>query len=189
LTYSGGGEDLWLLSQFPEGYQGYAVELGALDGTYISNTRLLEEKGWTCLCIEPNPRHQEALRRDRKLVLTCACDSEPKVREYMYEPPGILNNTLARFEGDSHASEFPATVLTLDQCLEVVAFPRLDVLSLDVDGIEHRIIEGFDIERWMPKAVIIEYDGDDRLGPFLHRGYKQVGVGSDDNRYLIRGDE
>ena len=51
------GEDEWILKQFPEGFRGYAVEIGALDGQYISNTWLLEQNGWTCLCIEPNPTH------------------------------------------------------------------------------------------------------------------------------------
>ena len=39
------GEDRWILSQFPDGYMGTAVELGALDGHYVSNTLLLEQKG------------------------------------------------------------------------------------------------------------------------------------------------
>jgi FkbM family methyltransferase len=189
LNYAGGDEDSWLLGQFPEDFHGYACELGALDGVYISNTKLLEDRGWTCLCIEPNPRHQEALRKNRKLVLTCACDSQPSARRYMREHPKVFRDTWTSFEDSQDPDLFPTTVLTLDQCLEIVGFPRLDVLSLDVDGIERQIIEGFDIARWNPKAVVIEKDTDGRLESFFKLGYRQVGSGSDDNRYLLRGDQ
>lgn len=185
MRYSKGGEDEWLLLQFPEDYRGYAVELGAADGTFISCTKLLEERGWTCLCIEPNPRHQEALRRDRKLVLTCACDSAPEVRRKMYEYPNIEGNTWTGTDNREGSKEFEVTVLTLEQCLAVANFPRLDVLVLDVDGLERRIIDGFDIDRWKPKAVIIEGDKDGRLDPFLSRGYRQIYQGIDDNRYMV----
>jgi len=194
-SYAKGEEDLWLIDQFPQGFTGYAVELGALDGTTISCTKLLEERGWTVLCIEPNPRHQSALRSSRRLVMTCACDREPSVKATMWEDPTTPGFTLTSLQPDGVAvirdrtawTSFVTTVLTLDQCLMVAGFPSLDVLVLDVDGIEARIIQGFDIDRWNPKAVIVEGEADDRLVPFLSRGYKQVGIRPDDNRLLVRG--
>jgi FkbM family methyltransferase len=190
VGYAKDSEDIWLLEQFPEGYKGYAVELGAVDGTYISCTKLLEERGWEVLCIEPNPFHQKELRAARKLVLQCACDNAPRVSAMMWENAQVLGRTLTGFSdaGPHHDIQFNATVLTLDQCLMVVGFPSLDVLVLDVDGVERRIIDGFDIDRWKPKAVIIEGDASGRLDPFLERGYKQVGVRMDDNRLLLRGE-
>lgn len=186
VSYAKDHEDEWLLEQFPDDFTGYAVELGALDGTYISCTRLLEERGWDVLCIEPNPRHQEALRACRKRVLTCACVESPRPLMTMWEWPGIVGNTLTSETPSSGASVFVVTGLTLDQCLMVSRFPRLDVLVLDVDGKETEILRGFDVERWKPKAVIIEGDADGRLQPFLSRGYRQVGVRTDDNRLLVK---
>lgn len=188
MGYAGDREDVWLLEQFPEGYQGYAVELGALDGTFLSNTKMLEERGWTVLCIEPNPRHQEALRAARKLVFTCACDRIPKVKAQMWECD-VIRHTKTTFEGERETGEpFEVAVLTLDQCLMVAGFPRLDVLSLDVDGIELDIIEGFDIERWKPKAVVIEAGVPALFEPFTRAGYREVGRRYDENRLLLRGD-
>lgn len=187
MSYARDFEDVWLLEQFPADFKGYACELGALDGTYLSCTKLLEEKGWTCLCIEPNPRFQEVLRAARKLVLTCACDYHSQPSVPMWENHRAFKRTQTSLNPKFAAweVEFQTTVLTLDQCLMVANFPRLDALVLDVDGYEPRVIMGFDIDRWKPKAVIIESDLNGRLDPFLQRGYRQVYRGTDDNRYLV----
>jgi FkbM family methyltransferase len=187
-SYARDAEDLWLLEQFPADFKGYAVELGALDGVNLSCTLLLEEKGWDVLCIEPNPRHQKALRDNRKRVLTCACDYQPRITAPMWENHRVPDRTQTSLNLD-HAAwevEFGSTVLTLDQCLMISGFPRLDALVLDVDGYERRVLMGFDIDRWNPKAVIIEGESGGRLKPFLSRGYVEVGRRMDDNRLLLR---
>jgi len=191
MSYAYDEEDLWLLGQFPPGFKGYAVELGALDGVYLSCTMLLEERGWTCLCIEPNPRHQKALRDNRNLVLTCACDYQPQISVPMWENHRVSRHTQTSLDFKNAAWEvnFETTVLTLDQCLTISGFPRLDALVLDVDGYERRVLMGFDIDRWHPKAVIIEGESGGRLKPFLSRGYVEVGQRKDDNRLLVRKED
>lgn len=175
-------EAAWAYHLLPEGTPGYACELGALDGVYLSNTLLLEQKGWTVLCIEPSPVHHEALAKNRKLVLRCACDQEPKARSTLYQMGhwGHATHAILRPERDwpsahqlGHTTEFPTTVLTLDQCLEIVGFPRLDVLSLDVDGIERSILAGFDLKRWSPLGIIIE-EGTERCMSDCLPGYEYV---------------
>ena len=155
----------WLLAQFPTAYKGYAVELGAVDGVYLSNTLALEDRGWKVLCIEPNPRHHEALTKNRKLVMRCACDREPRIKAQLHEVDHILGSTYSALRFDHPKwgvpvqgikTDYETTVLTLDQCLMCVGFPRVDVLSLDVDGLEDAILEGFDLSRWKPKAIVTE---------------------------------
>ncbi len=184
-NYSGGGEDAWILKQFEPDFKGYACELGAHDGSHKSNTRLLEEKGWTVLCIEPNPRHQKALRETRKLVMTCACAAEPQVRAPLYEATQIFMQTCASIQQKHPGTESEVTVLTLDQCLMVADFPRLDVLSLDVDGIESDILLGFDIKRWDPKVVVIE-DREDVKHLMDKAGYRVAASMSDSNVMFLK---
>lgn len=50
--YSQIGQDDWVLSLFPEGYEGYFLDIGAQLPRDINNTLLLEEKGWTGLAID-----------------------------------------------------------------------------------------------------------------------------------------
>jgi FkbM family methyltransferase len=154
------GEDRWILSQFPEGYLGTAVELGALDGHYLSNTLLLEQKGWTVLCIEPNPVHHEDLKKNRKLVLTCACGAEPRVAT-LYADPSLYGETLSGLEplaesGYNMAPTAETRVRTLDECLATSGFTRLDVISLDVDGDELAILQTARLEKWKPQVICVE---------------------------------
>ena len=178
-------EAVWALNHFPEGYAGYAVELGALDGVYLSNTRILEEKGWNVLCIEPNPTHHQALSRNRKNVFRCACDRVPKVRAPLYQMgtgPQATYTSVRPQDGSPAVVE--TAVLTLDQCLMVAGFPRLDVLSLDVDGIERDVLAGFDLARWRPRLIIIEEHTDGEMADVLH-GYR-IETRSGENGCYVR---
>lgn len=189
MGYAKDREDEWLLGQFPADYKGYAVELGAVDGLFINCTKMLEERGWECLLIEPNPVHQSVLRAHRRNVLTCACDSQPREYADIWFNDACLGKTQGNLDVDGGGwRKESVTVLTLNQCLMVANFPRLDVLVLDVDGAEDRIVQGFDIDFWKPKCVIIEHDNPDRTGPFYDRGYKNVGSRADGNVLLLRGD-
>jgi hypothetical protein len=52
--------------------------------------------------------------------------------------------------------EHPPTY-TLDYILTHVNAPkRFDLLSIDVEGSEHRVLYEFDVERYKPRIVIIE---------------------------------
>lgn len=185
-------EGNWAVAQFESGYHGYAVELGATDGLFLSNTKVLEDNGWTVLCIEPNPMHHEALSRTRKLCLRCACDREPRVRaelEVMGNQPPYSHAVLRYTNGPPAEAQFGrshkvlTTVLTLDQCLTVCGFPLLDVLSLDVDGIERDILAGLDLARWKPKVVIIEEHRERALSDALP-GYRYAQRIGDNGCYL-----
>lgn len=174
VFYAHAAEDEWILSQFPEGFQGYAVELGAHDGRYISNTFLLEEKGWTVLCIEPNPAHEAELRKNRRLVLTCACNDTPQEEATLYTYSGIHNLTQTSLvnPGDGQAT---VAVRTLADCLDQAGFPRLDAISLDVDGLELNILRGADLPRWHPTVIVVENNEGDALTQFLtNSGYTHM---------------
>ena len=51
-TYSQAGQDVWVLSLFPAGYEGYFLDCGCGDAHYHNNTLLLEEHGWDGLAID-----------------------------------------------------------------------------------------------------------------------------------------
>jgi len=62
------GQDLWVMGLHPE--PGFFVEAGAGDGVHLSNTKILEENGWSGICVEPNEMFA-ALQRNR----TCHTDA------------------------------------------------------------------------------------------------------------------
>lgn len=158
---------------FPADFKGYALEIGASDGVYLSNTLHLEEAGWTVLCIEPNEAYYTYLKDNRALTLNVACgpanSDDGKLLIYKRpsepcgetEPVSSLAPLSPRFKKtfcpDAEAPvSYPVKVRTLDWCLEHFDFPRLDFLSLDVDGEELGVLQGFNCARWDPKLVIVE---------------------------------
>jgi FkbM family methyltransferase len=174
---SDSGQDDWILKHFKPDYHGTAVELGALDGVYLSNTLKLEQNGWRCLCIEPNPRYRDALICNRKLVQCCACLDIMSASEPCYENELVYQFTQTAIGGEDPWGNCPfpskVPVLTLDICLRLAGFTSLDVLSLDTDGSEARVLKGFNLAYWKPKFVFVEnlFDGES-VDPILREaGY------------------
>ncbi len=130
---------------------GYCVEVGAYDGTLENTTLTLEQLGWTCLCIEPNPQAFQTLIKNRSLCLEYALAAEKKdnVPFAIYSKPGRHEASFSAFKVDKvletlwaepfskhNRRDVVVNVQTLDFCLDLVKFPRLDVFSLDVEGWE-----------------------------------------------------
>jgi hypothetical protein len=58
--YSQMGQDKWVSETvFPGVKNGFFLDVGSGDGTIISNTKALEQKGWTGICIDAFPRNMQ----------------------------------------------------------------------------------------------------------------------------------
>jgi len=55
------GQDRWIVQcVFPGVENGYFVEVGSGDGVHLSNTKVLEDLGWTGVCVDPYPSNMES---------------------------------------------------------------------------------------------------------------------------------
>jgi FkbM family methyltransferase len=149
---------------------GYACDVGAVDGVFLNNTKQLEDRGWDVLCIEANPLYGKILRANRKLVMMVACGAENldnqdfhvfEVWPGNYTALSALKPAPPEKRPRDHAKDEEMIVLkvnvrTLDTCLEDAGFPRLDVLTVDVEGGESEVLDGFTISRWQPKVIVLE---------------------------------
>jgi len=151
---------------------GYFVEIGAFDGFNWSNTTPLIRAGWSGIMVEPDPTNFENLRRrhenNPKLkLLWVAVDKESGTAK-LYQ--GGSTSTISEETLDAYAnipslacgglnpSRFVyVPAVTMDLMLDVHHCPeRYDVLSLDVEGAEIRVLEGYTIDRHRPKLAIVE---------------------------------
>ena len=66
------GQDEWVIDTiFNYKTGGYFVDLVATDGVAINNTLLLEsELNWDGICIEPNPKYYDKLKKNRNCNVT-----------------------------------------------------------------------------------------------------------------------
>lgn len=174
------------LCLYPMGYRGHALEIGASDGEYLSNTIILERFSWSVLCIEPNATYYEKLKRRRKLTLNVACSDQNVDNQELLvyprsEPVAGLGGLDPKFI-ERFCPEVGTPIVqkidvrTLDWCLEHVQFPKLDALFLDVDGIELKILHGFDPIRWRTKFVCVEdpFNDPEQHTYFVDRGFERA---------------
>jgi len=162
----------WIANQFPNGYQGHAVDVGASDGMSISTTWLLERgMGWTVLCVEPNPLFHEMLSAERAFIERCACDATPGTAPFhihtdhpeAFSALRVAKHPTQHAEKNAKWQTIEVRVETVDRLLEKWCFPKLDALCIDTEGTELEVLKGCDLRRWKPRVIVTECW--DRVGP------------------------
>jgi len=177
MTYhSQCGQDEWIDRHFGQMRGGIFVEAGAHDGVTFSNTCFLErERGWTGLCVEPNPDIFQALRAAR----TCHCLNAALGSEILPAVPFIqvtgncsASSALASVMDYGRLAVFqeahgggPHTQIMVPQArlMDVFAFrgiTHIDYFSLDTDGNELDVLAGIDFTRTNILAMSVENTAD-----------------------------
>lgn len=141
---------------------GYACDVGASNGIFLSNTKYFEDRDWQVLCIEPNPKLTEEGKRNRKHWIQAACGPEDIdavnfiiVGEYPYASGSGFH--VERL-GDNLKTAETVTVpmRRIDTLLKSAGFPQLDLLSIDVEWHEIEVLQGIDLKVWTPKIIVVE---------------------------------
>lgn len=172
--------------------QGYFVEAGAYDGVASSNTKFLELYcGWTGLLVEPEPQSARlASYHRRSPVIRAALVPSTYVGDYVeLEYSGLMttadigtNAEAARRQAEEgaaflrpfeHRDRFSARALTLSEALKQVDAPnRIDLISLDLEGIELDVLAGFNFKEYQVRYFLIESRSDEAaLEFFAIHGY------------------
>ena len=157
---------------------GFFIEAGANDGISQSNTFLYEKEfGWTGLLVEPNfiKCSQCKTNRPNSIVENYALVSDSYLNDYIegdFNHDGYVESltSMVLDEGDwcddilrdckkekkesSNVVKVPA--ITLNELLEKHNIQKIDFFSLDVEGYEISVLNGFDIEKYLPTYMLIE---------------------------------
>lgn len=195
MYYSQFGEDK-ILHEIFQKKNGVCVEVGANNGVDDSNSYFFEQLGWTCVLIEPNPMLCHEIRKVRNARLyECAASSEfgsatlyiAEGAERAHGVSTISSNPEIHNQIKSYGfSERPIQVKTRtldDLLLESNLAGSIDFVSIDVEGHELQVLEGFSIESWKPSVFVIEDNSNhenDEVRKYLKKyGYevfKRTGV-------------
>ena len=166
---------------------GYYVEIGANDPTdHGSQTWHLESKlNWHGILVEPIPELAEKCRESRPnaMVFECVCvDPDAPQSLTLYIPYAIDNNEelFARSaigmnidDGNFiRHKEIEVQARTLNSILQEAETESIDLLSIDVEGAELKVLVGLDLKKYNPNLVLLE---DKHLYLTKHRWLKKNG--------------
>ena len=153
---------------FGQKTDGTFVEIGAMDGFSFSNTYGLAEKGWRGLAYEPVPEYMTAcmkLHADRKHNVTTILSAVGNVQGLVNLYMGGVDSTIDKETVEKSPFGFTydpdnymvACITTLNIDLPHYGIqPGFEVISIDVEGAEIYVLDGFDLDYFHPKMIIIE---------------------------------
>lgn len=154
---------------FTDTPKGYFVDIGAFNGVTFSNTRLLWERGWSGMLIEPDPDTFKQLQKayapdipgvDRVTLLNCAISANDGVAKFAQstEPGKTGIHSMCQ----EFVATWPAgTARWIDVPMKRIASlslpPVIDFLSVDAEGQDATILESLP-ETIRPRLIIAEVD-------------------------------
>jgi FkbM family methyltransferase len=153
--------------------RGFFVEAGAVDGFFESNTYYLERiLGWRGVLVEPIPTMFRRIRWNRPDAIAFNC---ALVSDAYGEPRISMNDAHAVSQVAAESAGISVSARTLTSLLEAAELPRVDLLSLDVEGFEIEVLKGLDFSRYAPRFLLLECltEGDlTRITAFLGDRYR-----------------
>jgi len=127
----------------------WCVEFGAWDGSHLSNTFSLVEKGWNAVYIEGDTvRYQELLQTSKSFLKITPINA-------------IVNRRSGR-------------KTSLDNLLADTKIQKdFELMSIDIDSFDYSVWKS--LKNYSPKIVVIEINSSVRPGIFWQHGYKTPG--------------
>jgi len=160
-SFSQVGQDSIILDLL--GSDGYFIDLAANDALDLTNTLALERKGWTGLCVEPNPVYWYGLSHRNCTVVgalvsgTTSQQVKVKFRGVYGGIVGKLDDKLANRKKEPQADEVTRYTAPISEVLQKFNVPLIiDYLSLDVEGSEYEIMKDFPFETYTFKVLSVE---------------------------------
>ena len=164
ISFSQTGIDLILNNIFKSQKLGFYIDIGCNHPIYNNNTYLLFKRGWNGINIDLDKDCIELFNifRNKDININCALSSSEGIRDlYFYHNKSPIN-TLDKKTSDRQNTEIKSIkkiqTVTLNSVLEKIEIKNnIDVLCIDVEGHEIDVIKGFDIKKYKPKIVIVEF--------------------------------
>lgn len=175
--------------------KGTLVDIGANDGKTFSNSLGMIEKGWDAVCVEPTNeafRRLNNLHQERKNVICVNCAITEKQGEdvilvngsHYDNDTGLLSVVL----GENHDvnSPIPQDVYnwqryekikteSFDTLAEKFNLKVIDLILIDAEGYDYKILQQIDLFKYDVKMVIVETDNSEELHKKYHEFFERFG--------------
>jgi FkbM family methyltransferase len=163
LSYSANHEDVILNRVFGRRDHGFYVDVGAAHPLFENDTKALYDRGWRGTNIEPNPSFFRELvaQRSGDCNINAAVSDAPGEITY-HEVVGTGLSTCDPDEANRAAAKgfevvrYSVTAVTLRSVLEKGAPATIDLLKVDVEGFELKVLSSNDWTRFRPQVILAE---------------------------------
>jgi FkbM family methyltransferase len=167
ISYSQCGEDLILrhLLRVLDVDKVVYLDLGAHHPTYLSNTYLFYQEGGHGVCVEPDPSLSAELeaKRSRDVILNCGVGVKNDVADFFVMTTNTLS-TFSRAEAERYQAygnqrivkTMQVELRTIDDILAHHFEQCPHLVSLDVEGLDYRILQSLDFSIYRPRVFCLE---------------------------------
>ena len=165
ISFSQTGLDLLLTNIFKGTKEGFYIDIGCNHPVYNNNTFLFHKRGWKGLNIDLDKSSIDLFNIYRKDDLNIhaalsSSNNNRKVYEFHAKSPlNTLDNKVANYQKAKVKNTYEIKTQTLNQVIDECGInnKKINFLSIDVEGHELEVLNGFNINHYQPDVIIVEY--------------------------------
>ncbi len=164
ISFSQTGLDLLLSNIFKDHKKGFYIDIGCNHPVYNNNTFIFYQKGWRGVNIDLDKSSIDLFNIYRKGDLNIhaalsSSNNSKKVFEFHAKSPlNTLVHKVADYQKAQVKNTYEIKTQTLNQIINKNQLSqKINFLTIDVEGHELEVLKGFDINKYQPDAIIVEY--------------------------------
>jgi FkbM family methyltransferase len=173
-------EEVIIRHFFNDRSNGFYVDVGCAEAHESTTTYYLEKNlGWTGIGIDALEGFRNSWKTYRpksKFISVAVTDHSGDTITFYEAGPvsSIDKNWAGNF--DSVGRPIEVKTMTLNDILGGEGVKKINLLSMDIEGAEAVALSGFDIERYQPELICIEYHTNEGkiLNYFDKHGYERI---------------
>ena len=162
-SFSQGSMDLIIQHIYKDKNDGVYIDVGCQHPVKNNNTYLLFKKGWSGINIDLDKVNIDLFNYYRPTDLNINVALSDKIEEvdlfYYHQKSPI--NTLDKKISDKQKVKVEKIIKvktnTLTNILQSTQTKDIDVLSIDVEGYELKVLKGLNFNKYIPKIIIVEF--------------------------------
>ena len=175
--YSNWGLDIMADHFFKNKKKGVYIDVGCHHPFLNNNTYRLYKRGWRGFNIDLDFNSIDMFNFFRKsdLNVQSAISDTEEEKDFFFFHNRSAVNTLSKSSGDKAKEIKKINTITLNSLIENSKFKdnKIDFLSIDVEGHELNVLKGFDIKKYKPDLIILEFI-DPNINEFYHQKIENI---------------
>jgi FkbM family methyltransferase len=160
-SYSQHGEDLLVESIMGSEKIHSFIDIGANDGVLFSNTYKFAKRGSRGLCIEPSRSCFRKLKLNHLFhpKVKCLQGAISEKDGFLYLQEDGYEQVLSKVSSHKSADLYEVKAFSMESTLKKFPqFSKVDLISIDVEGHEEKVLQGCGQTHLNTKIIILEID-------------------------------